>query len=187
MELETLYVTTRKEWRKWLSSNFDEKHEIWLIYPHKSTGKPVIEYNTAVEEALCFGWIDSLRKSLDDVHSLQKFSVRREKSGYSQPNRERLKWLLERDMVHPSVIEKVKEVLKEEFVFPQDILDELKKDKETWQNYQNFSDSYKRIRIAFINVARKNDEVFQKRLNNFIKHTKANKLVRGFGGTEKYY
>ena len=55
MELETLYVTQRKEWRKWLQSNFDKKHEIWLVYPNKSTGKQRIKYNTAVEEALCFG------------------------------------------------------------------------------------------------------------------------------------
>jgi len=187
MELETLYVTTRAEWRKWLSKHFDKKHEVWLIYPHKSTGKPVIKYNTAVEEALCFGWIDSLRKSLDDNHSIQKFSVRREKSGYSQPNRERIKWLLERGMIHPSIIDKVKEVLKEEFVFPQDILNELKKDEEVWQNYQKFSNSYKRIRIAYIETARKREEIFQQRLNNFIKHTKANKLIKGFGGTDKYY
>ena len=187
MELETLYVTTRAEWRKWLSQHFSNKHEIWLIYPHKSSGKPVIEYNTAVEEALCFGWIDSLRKSFDDDHSIQKFSVRKERSGYSQLNRERLKRLLKRDMIHSSIIDKVKEVLKEEFIFPQDILDQLKADEEVWQNYQEFSGPYKRIRIAYIETARKREEIFQQRLNNFIKHTKANKLVKGFGGTDKYY
>ena len=56
---KTLYVTTRKQWRDWLSDNFDKTKEIWLAYPKKNTGKIRILYNDAVEEALCFGWIDS--------------------------------------------------------------------------------------------------------------------------------
>jgi metal-dependent HD superfamily phosphatase/phosphodiesterase len=90
-------------------------------------------------------------------------------------------------MIHPTIVDKVKEVLKEKFEFPKDILKELQKDKETWLNYLKFSESYKRIRIAYIDTARKHEEIFQKRLNNFITHTKANKLIKGFGGIEKYY
>ena len=187
MQLETLYVTDRKEWREWLRNNFKNKPEIWLVYPHKSTGKAVIEYNTAVEEALCFGWIDSIRRSMDKDHSIQKFSIRNEKSSYSQPNKERLKWLLERDLVHPTIKEEAKRITEEEFIYPEDILKELEKDKETWDNFQKLSESYKRIRIAFIDAARKRDEIFKQRLNNFIKYTKANKLIKGFGGIEKYY
>ena len=187
MELETLYLTERKEWRDWLQANFDKKHEVWLVYPNKSTGKPRIEYNTAVEEALCFGWIDSKIKSFDKDSAIQKYSVRREKSNYSQANKERLKWLLERDLIHPIVIPKVKEVLKNEFVIPQDIIDEIKKDKEAWEFYQTLTDGYKRIRIAYIDGARVREDIFQQRLKYFIKNTSQGKLIKGFGGIGKYY
>jgi len=187
MELETLYVTERKEWREWLNSNFDKKHEIWLVYPNKSTRKPRIEYNTAVEEALCFGWIDSKIKSLNDDHAIQKYSVRRDKSNYSQANKERLNWLLERHMIHPSMVDKVKSVINDKFVIPKDIINEIKKDKEAWKFYQTLSDSYKRIRIAYIDNARIREDIFQQRLQYFIKNTRQNKLIKGFGGINKYY
>ena len=68
-----------------------------------------------------------------------------------------------------------------------DIIARLKEDKTVWNNYQLFSDTYKRIRIAYIEAARKRPEEFEKRLNNFINKTKENKKIRGFGGIEKYY
>lgn len=63
----------------------------------------------------------------------------------------------------------------------------LKEDKMIWENYQRFSDPYKRIRIAYIEAARKRPEEFEKRLNNFINKTKENKIITGFGGIDKYY
>jgi len=75
---------------------------------------------------------------------------------------------------------------KQEFIFPTDILDAIRADKQAWSNYQNYSEPYKRIRIAFIEGARKRPEEFQKRLKYFIKMTRENKLI-GFGGVEKYY
>ncbi len=182
----TLYVTDRKEWRKWLEKNFDKAKEIWLIYPKKSSGKPRILYNDAVEEALCFGWIDSILKTLDEENTIQRFSPRDLKSDYSQPNKERLKWLAKEKMLLPSIHDKVEDILKEKFVFPTDILNAIKKDKIAWTNYKEFSESYKRIRIAYIDTARKRPEEFTKRLANFIKKTRENKQI-GYGGIEKYY
>ena len=74
----------------------------------------------------------------------------------------------------------------EKFVFPPDIVTAIKSDTLAWKNYQKFSPSYKRIRIAYIDAARKRPEEFEKRLANFIKKTKENKQI-GFGGIEKYY
>ena len=68
-----------------------------------------------------------------------------------------------------------------------DIIGKLKEDKTVWENYQQFSDAYRRIRIAYIEAARKRPEEFEKRLNNFINKTKENKMIKGFGGIEKYY
>ena len=181
------YFENRKEWREWLSENFDTDSEIWFVFPNKSSGKKSILYNDAVEEALCFGWIDSTIKSLDKEHKIQRFTPRNPKSTYSQANKERVRWLLENKMIHPKFEEKMQSVLSEPFIFPNDIINRLKEDKTLWKNYQQFSDTYKRIRIAYIEAARRRPEEFVKRLNNFIDKTQKNKLITGFGGIEKYY
>lgn len=187
MDIEkTLYVTNRKDWRNWLAKNFDKEKDVWLIYPKKASGKPRIVYNDAVEEALCFGWIDSTIRSFDKESSIQRFSPRNSKSTYSQQNKERIKWLLKHNLIHPSILEKAKQVASEKFVFPKYIIDAVKKDKIAWKNYNTFSDTYKRIRIAYIHNAQKHSEEFNKRLNHFINKTRENKLI-GFGGIEKYY
>ena len=184
--MKTLYVTDRREWRAWLEKNSQKEKEIWLLYPKKSSGKPRIPYNDAVEEALCFGWIDSTLRSVDAENSVQRFSPRNPKSRYSQPNRERLKWLLKRRMIHPSVKETAKKVVAERFVFPADIIDSIRSDSVAWANYQRFSPSYKRVRVAYIDSARHRPDEFRKRLRNFINKTRQNKLI-GFGGIEKHY
>jgi uncharacterized protein YdeI (YjbR/CyaY-like superfamily) len=188
MKMENiLNIKTRAEWRNWLQLNFNIKKEIWLVYANKSSGEQRIPYNDAVEEALCFGWIDSTIKTLDKDHSIQQFTPRKAKSKYSQPNIERLKWLAENNLIHPAVVATVQEIISHEFAFPDDILEEIKKDKIAWKNYIQFSESYKRIRIAYIDSARIRPEEFNKRLKNFIQKTRDNKLVPGFGGVDKYY
>ena len=183
---ETLYVHTREEWRKWLEKFFDKQKEVWLIFPKKSSGKPRISYNAAVEEALSFGWIDSTAKTFDEESFAQRFSPRNPKSSYSQANKERLRWLLKEKLLHPSIEEKAKKILDEKFVFPSDIINAIKADKVAWKNYQNFSPAYKRIRVAYIEAARNRPKEFKKRLANFVKKTKENKQI-GFGGINKYY
>ena len=182
-----LNIKTRTEWRNWLQKNFNTENEVWLVYAKKSTVEQRIQYNDAVEEALCFGWIDSTNKTLDKDHTIQRFTPRQTKSSYSQPNKERLKWLVENNLIHHSFLKTVLEVISKEYVFPLDILNEIKEDKTAWKNYKGFSDSYKRIRIAYIEGARKRPEEFTKRLTNFIQKTRDNKLISGFGGIDKYY
>jgi uncharacterized protein YdeI (YjbR/CyaY-like superfamily) len=181
------YFENRQNWRKWLAENFDAADEIWFVFPNKSSGKKRIAYNDAVEEALCFGWIDSTVKALDKEHKIQRFTPRKPKSAYSQANKERLKWLLENKMIHPKFEDKIQKILSEPFIFPNDIIDRLKENEMVWNSYQQFSDTYKRIRIAYIDAARMRPEEFEKRLNNFISRTKENKKITGFGGIEKYY
>lgn len=183
---KTLYLTQRDDWRAWLAENFQQEAEIWLIYPKKASGKPRIPYNDAVEEALCFGWIDSIIKSYDEESSTQRFSPRRAKSSYSQPNIERLKWLYENDLLHPSLRESVKELIQREFIFPEDILKEVQANKTAWKHYQAFSPAYQRIRVAYIDTARKHPEIFEKRLANFIRKCEQNKQI-GYGGIDKYF
>ncbi|RIJ45440.1 hypothetical protein D1614_22895 [Maribellus luteus] len=186
-EVTTKYFVDRKDWRKWLETNFETEDDIWLEYPLKKTGRKRILYNDAVEEALCFGWIDSTVKSLNEESSIQRFCKRRKNSSISQPNIERLKWLFENGLIHDSIRNEVVKTIQREFIFPEDIITRLKSEKAVWENYQNFSEPYKRIRIAYIDSARKRPEEFDKRLSNFIAKTKENKIIKGFGGIEKYY
>ena len=183
---QTLYIKDRKDWRNWLKKNYKTEKEIWLVYPRKGTGKPRIEYNDAVEEALCFGWIDSIVKKLDEESTVQRFSPRKPKAKYSQANIERLRDLVAKKKVVKEVAETLGDILNEEFIVPPDILKVIKANKEAWKNFQKFSDSYIRIRIAFIAGARHRPEEFQKRLRYFIERTEKNKLF-GFGGIEKHF
>src|SRR5256714_6856115 len=90
----TLYVKDRRRWRAWLARHHKTAPEIWLIYYKKHSGKPRIPYNDAVEEALCYGWIDSLTKPIDEDRWAQRFSPRRSSSRLSEMNRERVRRLI---------------------------------------------------------------------------------------------
>jgi uncharacterized protein YdeI (YjbR/CyaY-like superfamily) len=183
---KTLYVTDRQTWRKWLAENYDKEKEIWLVYPKKASGKPRILYNDAVEEALCFGWIDSTAKRIDDESYAQRFSPRNPKTPYSEANKVRLRKLVKEGMVIPSVKVAIQNILNEDFVMPSDILGALKTNKMVWENFQKFLLQYQRIRVAYVEGARNRPEEFNKRLNNLIKLTEKNKQI-GFGGIEKHY
>ncbi|MCU0413779.1 MAG: YdeI/OmpD-associated family protein [Ignavibacteriaceae bacterium] len=182
---KTLYIKTRSEWRNWLRKNYKTEKEIWLVFYNKDSGKPRLPYDDAVEEALCFGWIDSIIKKNDKESHVQRFTPRNPKSNYSQLNKERLKKLIVKKRVIASVRKTLGDLENEKFVFPIDILCEIRKNKAAWKNYQKFSAPYKRIRIAFIDDARIRPDIFKVRLNYFIKKTAQNKQY-GLKGIEKY-
>lgn len=182
----TLYVVNRDEWRKWLEKNYKTEPDIWLIFYKKSSGKPRISYNDAVEEALCFGWIDSIVKSIDNEKFAQRFSPRKNNKYFSRPNIERLNKLISQGKMQPEVLANLPDFPKIVFKIAPDILGAIKADKSAWENFNKFSDDYKRIRISYIEDARSRPDMFKKRLNNFIKMTAKNKQF-GFGGVEKYY
>jgi uncharacterized protein YdeI (YjbR/CyaY-like superfamily) len=183
---QTLAITERKEWRNWLRAHYKTENEIWLVYFRKQTGKPRIEYNAAVEEALCFGWIDSTVKGLDEQRIAQRFTPRKPGSKYSPANLERLRKLIKQRKVIKDVRESVQDLLTEEFQIPGDILDAIRENQQAWENFQKLSDAYKRIRIGFIDGARNRPAEFEKRLRYFIKMTEKNKQY-GFGGIDKYF
>ena len=181
-----LYIANREAWREWLSENHDKEKEVWLLYPKKVSGKPRILYNDAVEEALCFGWIDSTAKKVDEYSYAQRFTPRNPGSKYSEANKQRLRALVKQGKVIPSVVVKIGGILDEEYVVPFDILKTLQENKKAWENYQRFSPEYRRIRVAYIEGARKRPAEFEKRLNHFLRMTEKNRQF-GFGGIEKHY
>jgi uncharacterized protein YdeI (YjbR/CyaY-like superfamily) len=184
---KTLNVKNRHHWRKWLEKNHHSANEIWLIYYRKQSGKPRIPYNDAVEEALCFGWIDSIIKILDDDRTVQRFSPRKKNSELSELNKERVRRLIIQGKMTSFGLESINHHLEEEkngtrnklilkdFILPDDIINELKADPIVWQNFEKFPGHYKTIRIAWIAGARKRPEEFRKRLRYFIKMTMKNK------------
>lgn len=182
---ETLYVGNREEWRAWLGEHYKSASEIWLVSYLKKTGKPSVPYNDAVEEALCFGWIDGIVKKLDEERYAQRYTPRKARSGYSQTNKERLKKLIERGKVMPEVLAGVDEIGLEDFENPEDIVAALQENEQVWENFQMYSGSYQRIRIAYIDVARDRPGEYEKRLAHLIKMTEKDKQ---FGrGIEGYY
>lgn len=185
--MELFATAERSEWRAYLAAHFESANEVWFVFPVQGSSEKSLSYNDAVEEALCFGWIDSINKRLDEAHCIRRFSPRKKGSAYSQPNIERLLWLDERGLILPSVRAEVLPILSTPFRFPQDIINALKEDPAVWENYQGFSEPYRRIRIAYIEAARKRPEEFQKRLNSFMEKTRQNKLIKGYGGIDKYY
>ena len=174
---KTFYPPTRNSWRAWLKKNHAKEKVIWLVYYSKKSGKPRVEYNDAVEEALCFGWIDSTMKKIDDHCFAQRFTPRNPKSPWSELNKERARRLIKnKKMSRAGHVLLPPGLLKEKFKIPADILKALKKDKETWKNFVKFPESYKRIRTGFIHNSRNRPEFFKKRLDYFLKMTKQNKM-----------
>ena len=182
-----LEVSKRSEWRAWLRRNYKTAKQVWLVYYKKHTGRPRVAYNDAVEEALAFGWIDSTAVKVDDDRYAQRFTPRRSGSPYSPSNIARLRAMAAKGKIIPEVLAKVKPLLAETPpVIPPDILAALKADPVTWKNFRAFSDSYKRIRVGYIDGARDRPAEFAKRLRNFLKVTKENRII-GFGGIQKHY
>ena len=184
---KTIYAKTRSQWRRWLEKNHAKASEIWLIYYRKSSGKPRVSYNDAIEEALCFGWIDSIAKPIDEISWAQRFTPRRKNSRLSELNKERVRRLIKakrmtqagiekiKHELHPDSLKKNKKPVLKKYVLAKDILDELKKDPVVWKNFRKFPESYKQIRVAWIDGSRKRPDAFKSRLNYFIKMTAKNK------------
>ena len=173
---ETLLVTNREEWRKWLLENHSTKKEIWLVSYIKNANKPSILYLHAVEEALCFGWIDGIAKKIDMETTAQRFTPRRPKSNWSALNKERAIRLIQNGKMTEAGLKVLPDLSPDTFQIPEDILKALQNDVQTWNNFQQFPDVYKRIRIGYIEEVRKQSSEFQKRLDNFLKKTRENKI-----------
>lgn len=90
-------------------------------------------------------------------------------------------------MIHPSVRNEVLPIIQAPYIFPNDIIETIKADAVAWENYEKLSEPYKRIRIAYIDAARRRPNEFKKRLENFIKKTREGKMIVGYGGIDKYY
>jgi uncharacterized protein YdeI (YjbR/CyaY-like superfamily) len=107
--MRQLTVKTRSAWRKWLVLNHDKQTGVWLVFYKKHTGKPTLDYEAAVEEALCFGWIDSIIKKLDDQRYVRKMTPRKPESNWSALNRQRAEKIMRQGLITPSGLARINE------------------------------------------------------------------------------
>jgi uncharacterized protein YdeI (YjbR/CyaY-like superfamily) len=183
-ELKTYLAKDRKAWRHWLEKNHAKSPGVWLIYYKKTSGKKRLDYNDAVEEALCFGWIDSTLRPIDDEKYMQRFTPRKPKSGWSGLNKQRIKKMIEQDLMTPAGLDKI-EIAKKDgswesldhidaVELPDDFEKALSKNKTAKMNFENFPLFTKKQFLYHINSA-KRPETRKERIKLSVNMAAANK------------
>jgi uncharacterized protein YdeI (YjbR/CyaY-like superfamily) len=180
--MTTLDLRTRRQWRKWLEKHHDSESEIWLVFHKRHTGVRSLNYDDAVEEALCFGWIDSILRRLDESRYARKFTPRRADSRWSTANRRRYASLASRgllaapglsraptgrsgDAPRPSVAR-----------LPSYIEQALRKNPRAWSSFQQLAPSHRRHCIGWIDSA-KRDETKARRVREALRLLAAGKKL----------
>ena len=181
----SVHPKSRADWRKWLEENQDRKEGIWLISYKKDTGKPRFDYDESVEEALCFGWIDSKPAKLDDERSMLWFAPRKPKTNWSKLNKDRVEKMIKAGLMAPAGLAKVEAAKKdgswnaldgvEALDIPPDLAKAFSKNKTAKEYFEAFPRSVKRGILEWILNA-KRPETRAKRIEETV--TLAEKNVR---------
>ena len=184
MESDTcIYIPDRAGWRNWLEKNYNKEPVIWLIHYKKHTGKPSIVYNEAVEEALCFGWIDSLVRRIDEDRYMQKYTPRKPKSTWSKHNVRRVEKMITEAKMKPPGLElynfakdngllpdMTEDIIQNEDIFPEApefIIKGLKENPKAESNFNSLAPSYKLQFLGWI-MSGKKEETQLRRLKEAI-------------------
>lgn len=171
--INILKAKNKEELRLWLENNYETQKECWVIVKR---GKPQNDdtfwYIDAVEEALCFGWIDSTVKKLDTGITIQRLSPRKKGSIWSELNKERCRRMEKLGKMTQAGKKVLPDMSEKGFNIDIDILEALKKDEIVWANFHKFPSLYQRVRIDTIQIKKKNPQLFQKRLEKLIENTK---------------
>lgn len=179
------HFKSRSEFRKWLEKNHAKKTELWILFYKVHTKKKSLRYAEAVEESLCFGWIDGIVKRIDDEKHAQRYTPRNPKSIWSKVNKERAKRMIDTGKMTDAGLVKIKKAKesgwwKNAYTTTQrdyDMSDEMKRvlisDKKAWTNFQNFGKSYQNTYIFYVNYA-KREETKKKRIQLILERAKKN-------------
>ena len=163
-QFEQVEVTGRDQWRTWLANNYTQTDSIWLVTYKKHTGSRYLPYDAIVEEALCFGWIDSLPRKLDKDRTMLLLSPRRPKSPWSKLNKDRITKLLEQNLMTPAGIEKIDQAKAdgswsflddvEALIIPDDLAAALEENLQAKAYFEAFSSSSKKGILQWIKSAK---------------------------------
>jgi len=167
--MKTVMVKNRAELRAWLAANHDKETEVWLVYYKKKTGKTSVEYGASVEEALCYGWVDSIIKKLDDTIYTRKFTPRKESSKWSPSNKKRVEQLIREGLMTEHGLQKVEAAKrtgnwdnpvqkpKLTFEMPAEFADALRKNKKAQETFSKLAPTYQKQYLGWIEIAKRPD------------------------------
>ena len=176
--MKQLYVPNRDKWREWLGRHFATESGVWLVFYKKGTSKPTIDYETSVEEALCFGWIDSIIKKIDDEKYVRKFTPRKEKSYWSELNKKRAGKMIKEGRMTGAGLAKIKAAKKNglwgqtgrpdiSLDMPLEFARALDKNKKAKENFERLAPSYRKHYIGWI-ITAKREETKDKRIRESV-------------------
>lgn len=179
-----VHPLTREEWRMWLSKNHDRSPGVWFVYYKKHTGKSRVSNDEAVEEALCFGWIDSLQRRVDDNRTKLAFTPRKAKSIWSKPNKERVERLIAAGQMTDAGLAKIERAKangswnalddSDDLKMPGDLAAALKKNKTARENFEAFTGSAKKRILYWVGTA-KREETRRARVEKIVAMAALNK------------
>ena len=161
----SVHPATRAAWREWLAQNYTRIEGVWFISYKKAAGRPAVDYEAAVEEALCFGWIDSKGNKLDDERTMLWFAPRKPRTGWSRPNKERVERLIANGQMTPAGLAKIEAAKQdgswnaldavENLEIPPDLADALAGYESAEKNFAAFPRSVKRSILEWIANAKR--------------------------------
>lgn len=183
-KIEPLYCRDREEWRSWLQKNHHSEKAVWLVIYKKHTKKQSITYNDAVEEAICFGWIDGQIKRIDDERFIQRYTPRRPQSHWSVTNIERAERMIKKGYMTKEGLQIYKKGIKNKqtvpssknFSVPPDLKSALAKNKTALRNFQNLAPSAQLAYAYWVDSA-KREETRQRRIRKSIDLIAQNKKL----------
>lgn len=178
---------SRDAWRAWLIENYATVESLWLVFHKKHTGEGGLTYDEAVEEALCFGWIDGILKRIDDEKHMTRFCPRRKNSVWSERNKERVRRMIEAGRMTEAGLAKIREAKEngqwdkaaereDVSAVPAELVEGLAKDARAGQNFERLAPSYRRQFIQWVGSA-KREETRRKRVAEAIAMLRENKRL----------
>jgi uncharacterized protein YdeI (YjbR/CyaY-like superfamily) len=176
-DIETFYPTNREEWRLWLKNNHSSLTSVWVIFYKKNAQLPTISWSEAVDEALCFGWIDSTKKIIDKERYMQYFSRRKPNSIWSKINKEKVAKFIQNDLMTKAGFDSI-EIAKqngswtimddvEKLIIPNDLKKELESNPNSKDYFLSLSKSKRKEMLAWIVLA-KRTETREKRIKEIV-------------------
>lgn len=178
---DAVFAKDRMEWRRWLKKNHTRREEVWLGFYNKASGKQTIFYDHAVEEALCFGWVDGKKRKLDEEAYAFRFTPRKAKSAWSKSNLVRVERLIAEGKMMPAGLAAYqspgrREVAPLPVELPKVLEEKFQKQRGAWENYARFPPGYRRVTAGWVASAKKEETRLQ-RLGKLIEFSARNERI----------